>query len=88
MGDEVDKADFHEFKDDMKEFITERFDSHEEKELLMIKPLIDKVQEHDKILRGRSGRGGLVKDVNMFQWVASGGLLTAASKWISDFFSR
>ena len=61
---------------------------------LKIKPIADDVDEHKVLLTGKSGRGGLVGDVNdiktsgrIFKYIAGGGFLTGASGWVHKLFS-
>lgn len=82
--EELTREDWREFKEDLKTHMDEKFEAHEEREALMMTPITEKIEEHDLILRGQSGRGGLIKDVNMFQWVSGGAMTTAIGIWIKE----
>ena len=84
---EITKADLHEFKNDLKEIIGDKFDAHEERERLMFAPLSKTVQEHENILRGKDRTSGMIKKMNHLWFVASTGAIGLFWKaW--DFLSH
>jgi len=84
----ISKGDLHEFKEEIKQLINQKFESHEAQERLMFAPIIDKVKEHEDILRGKDKSTGMIRDVNIFKWIAGGGLLSGLSNWFKDLIGK
>ncbi len=91
---EMTKEDLHEAMGGLKSYIDDKFKAHEDIEKAMIAPIIDRVDTHSTLLRGKTGDGGLVKDMNTIKtssaWVkgmAGTGLFAGASKWMHSIFS-
>lgn len=91
---QMTKEDLHEAIGGLKTYIDDKFTAHENVEKAMIKPIIDRIDTHSTLLRGKTGDGGLVRDMNTIKtsskWIkgmAGTGLFAGASKWVHSFFS-
>ena len=82
----VTKMDLIQSQADLKMHINDKFDEHEKREKLMLKPLTETVNEHEDILRGRDRTSGIIKKIN-YLWVVAGTGASGLAWKIWEFFS-
>lgn len=90
MG-EISKDDLHDAIINLKGYIDDKFNSHEQIEKAMLEPIIQRLGKHGRLLTGPDGDTGLVKDVNNIKnsgwWIKTLATIGAGSglgKWLQD----